>query len=145
MNWVYKCELLERGTLIDVPEEALTTMEEHGYDFGRHAHTPAEEPQSVEAPVSGYCGNTVTTIHLDGQDYSFCGSDSVTLTDILINLAYDPDQVCKCLPEFTVDTEFSGGYGVNLAESYARCESGQAALTAEQTDAIRDVLERNCG
>ena len=145
VNWVYKCELLEKGTLIDVPEEALTTMEEHGYDFGRHAHTPAEEPQSVEAPVSGYCGNIVTTIHLDGQDYSFCGSDSVTLTDILINLAYDPDQVCKCLPEFTVDTEFSGGYGVNLAESYARCESGQAALTAEQTDAIRDVLERNCG
>ena len=56
-----------------------------------------------------------------------------------------PGQVCRCLPEFTVDTEFGGGYGVNLTESYARCESGQAALTAEQTDAIRDVLERNCG
>ena len=67
----------------------------------------------------------------------------MTLTDILINLAYDPGQVCRCLPEFTVDTEF-GGYGVNLTESYARCEAGQAALTAEQTDAIRGILERNC-
>ena len=139
----YSCKLLEEGALEDVPEETLASLEELGWKF--HGHAPAEEPLTVADPVSGYCGNTVTTIHLDGQDYSFCGSDSVTLTDILINLAYDPDQVCKCLPEFTVDTEFSGGYGVNLAESYARCESGQAALTAEQTDAIRDVLERNCG
>ena len=130
VNWVYKCDLLEKGTLGDVPEEALTTMEAHGYDFGRHIHTPAEESLTVESPVSGYCGNTVTTVHLGGQDYSFWGGDSVTLTDILISLAYDPSQVCRCLPEFTVDTEFGSGYGVNLAQSYARCESGQAALTA---------------
>lgn len=145
VNWVYKCDLLEKGTLGDVPEEALTTMEAHGYDFGRHTHTPAEESLTVESPVSGYCGNTVTTVHLGGQDYSFWGGDSVTLTDILISLAYDPSQVCRCLPEFTVDTEFGSGYGVNLAQSYARCESGQAALTAEQTEAIRGILDRNCG
>lgn len=145
VNWVYKCDLLEKGTLGDVPEEALTTMEAHGYDFGRHIHTPAEESLTVESPVSGYCGNTVTTVHLGGQDYSFWGGDSVTLTDILISLAYDPSQVCRCLPEFTVDTEFGSGYGVNLAQSYARCESGQAALTAEQTEAIRGILDRNCG
>ena len=44
-----------------------------------------------------------------------------------------------------MDTEFGSGYGVNLAQSYARCESGQAALTAEQTEAIRGILDRNCG
>ena len=54
-----------------------------------------------------------------------------------------PGQVCRCLPEFTVDTEF-GGYDVDLTESYARCESGQAALTAEQTDSIQGIWERNC-
>ena len=140
---VYACKLLEEGTPEDVPEETLASLEELGWKF--HSHAPAEEPQSVEAPVTGYCGNTVTTIHLGGQTYSFWGSDSVTLTDILINLVYDPGQVCRCLPEFTVDTEFGGGYGVNLTESYVRCESGQSALTAEQTTVIRDILERNCG
>lgn len=124
VDWVYKCELLEKGTLDDIPEEALTVMEAAGYG---HIRAPTEEPQTAEVPVSGYCGNTVTTVHLDGQDYSFWGGDSVTLTNILINLAYDPGQMCRCLPEFTVDTEFGSGYGVNLTESYARCESGQAA------------------
>lgn len=56
----------------------------------------------------------------------------------------DPAAVCKCLPEFTVDTEFGDGYGVNLTDSYVRCEAGQAPLTAEQTEEIRGILERNC-
>ena len=141
---VYSCKLLEEGNPEDIPAETLAALEELGYTFDFHTHAPAEEPLTVADPVSGYCGNTVTTVHLNGQDYSFWGSDSVTLTDILINLAYDPGQVCRCLPEFTADTEFGGGYGVNLTESYARCEAGQAALTAEQTDAIRGILERNC-
>ena len=139
----YSCELLEERTPEGIPAETLTALEELGYIFDFHTHAPVGEPRTVADPVSGYCGNTVTTVHLGGQDYSFWGGDSVTLTDILINLAYAPGQVCRCLPEFTVDTEF-GGYGVNLTESYARCESGQAALTAEQTDAIQGILERNC-
>lgn len=145
VNWVYKCELLEEGSLDDVPEEALTAMEETGYDFGRHVHAPAAEPETVADPVSGYCGNTVTKVTLDGEEYSFWGGDSVDLTDILVNLAYDPARICRCAPEFTVDTEFGTGYGVNLTESYARCEAGQADLTAEQAEIIRGVLARNCG
>lgn len=144
-NWVYKCKLLEKGALSDIPEEALTTMEEAGYDFGRHTHAPAADPQTVDDPISGYCGNTVTKVTVDGQEYSFWGGDSVTLTDILENLAYDPDGVCRCMTEYTVDTEFGGGYGVNLTESFARCEAGQAPLTAEQTETIRDIIDRNCG
>lgn len=144
VDWVYACKLLEEGSLDDVPEEALTTMEAAGYDFGRHAHAPAEEPETVADPVSGYCGNTVTEVTLDGETYSFWGSDSVALTDILINLAYDPDRVCRCYWEFTVDTDFGTSYWVNLTESFARCEAGQADLTAEQAEAIRGVLDRNC-
>ena len=141
----YSCKLLEEGTPEDIPAETLAALEELGYPFDLHTHAPAAEPLTVEDPVSGYCGNTVTTVHLDGQEYSLWGSDSVTLTDILINLAYDPDQVCRCMTEFTVDTEFGTGCGVNLAESFARCEAGQAALTAAQTETIRDILDRNCG
>ena len=49
-------------------------------------HDLAEAPQTADDPVTGYCGNTVTTIDLDGKIYSFEGSDSVNLTDVLINL-----------------------------------------------------------
>lgn len=140
----YACKLLESGTLEDIPEETLAGLEELGWDFGRHTHAPAAEPQTVEDPVSGYCGNTVTTVTAGGETYSFWGGDSVELTAILENLAYAPE-ICRCMAEFTVDTEFGAGYGVNLTESFARCEAGQAALTAEQAEAIRDILERNCG
>lgn len=140
----YEWERLEEGTLEDVPEETLTALEELGWDFGRDVHVPAAEPQTVEDPISGYCGNTVTTVTLDGEAWSFWGGDSVTLTDIVINLAYDPEAVCRCLPEFTVDTEFGDGYGVNLSESYVRCEAGQAPLTEGQAEEIRGILERNC-
>ena len=142
---VYSCKLLEEGAPENIPAKTLAALAELGYTFDFHAHTPAAEPQTVEDPVSGYCGNTVTTVHLDGGEYSFWGSDSVALTDILINLAYDPDQICRCMTAFTVDTEFGNGYGVNLTEFYARCEAGQAALTVEQTEAIRGILDRNCG
>ena len=106
-----------------------------------HRHTLAEQPQIVEDPVTGYCGNTMTTIVLDGKEYTFMGSDSVNLTDILINLKYDPMHVCRCAPEFTVKTEFGEPYGVNLSQGYARSEEGQADLTKEQIEKIQEILD----
>lgn len=141
----YTCRRLEEGALADIPADALTALEALGYDFGLHAHAPAEEPETAADPAAGYCGNTVTEVTLEGETYSFWGSDSVTLTDILINLAYDPDHICRCPAELTVNTEFGTVYWVNLTESFARCEAGQADLTAEQTEAVRDILARNCG
>jgi len=138
----YTCEKLADGSPADLPEETLVRLEELGYVF--HAHVPAEAPETVADPVSLYCGNTVTEVTLDSETYSFWGNDSVALTDILINLAYDPGRVCRCYWEFTVDTDFGDGYWVNLTENFARCEAGQADLTAEQVETIRGVLERNC-
>lgn len=136
------CAAPEADQAEDIPEETSAVPEED--TSIQDTHAPAAEPQTVEDPVTGYCGNTVTEVTLDGETYSFWGDDSVTLTDIVINLAYDPEAVCKCLPEFTVDTEFGDGYGVNLTESYVRCQAGQAPLTAEQTETIRGIVERNC-
>ena len=141
---VYDYETLAEGDWSDIPEETVTALKGLGWDFGRDLHAPAAEPQTVEDPVSGYCGNTVTEVTLDGETYSFWGSDSVALTDIVINLSYDPEAVCKCLPEFRVDTEFGEDFGVNLSEFYVRCEAGQASLTAEQAEEIQGILERNC-
>ena len=144
VDWVYTCELLEEGSLADVPEEALTAMEEAGYDFGRHTHQPADAPQTVDEPVSGWCGNTSAAVSADGREYTLWGGDAIALTDILINLDYAPE-VCRCVTEYTAETELGASYGINLTESFARCEAGQAALTAEQTATIRDIIDRNCG
>ena len=107
----------------------------------KHTHASAEDPQTVDDPVTGYCGNTMTTIILDDNEYTFMGSDSVNLTDILINLKYDTMRVCRCTPDFTVQTEFGEPYGVNLSQGYARCEDGQADLTEEQIEKIREILD----
>ena len=106
-----------------------------------HCHTLAEQPQTVDDPVTVYCGNTMTTIVLEGKEYTFMGSDSVNLTDILINLKYDPMRVCRCTPEFTVKTEFGDPYGVNLNQGYARCKEGQADLTPDQIKQIQLILD----
>lgn len=106
-----------------------------------HTHQTASEPQTVDDPVEGFCGNTATTIYLDGEAVTFMYDESVTLTNILINLAYDPEKVCDYLPEYTVDTEFGKGYGINLTEGYVRCEKGQADLTAGQIGQISAIIE----
>lgn len=141
---VYTCKKLLDGSFEDVPADAVADLTEMGYTFASHSHSPAAEPLTVDAPVSGYCGNTTTEILLNDQSYSFWGEDSVTLTDIFINLSYDPGQICRCLPEFTVNTEFGSGYGISLSNAYVRCEAGQAALTVAQVEQIRGILERNC-
>lgn len=106
-----------------------------------HTHQVAVEEQTISNPISVTCGNTQTTIYFDGdKKYTFMDSESVTMTDILINLDYDKSKLCKCLPEYTVDTELGIGYGINLTEGYARCDKGQADLTQEQVDELKEII-----
>jgi hypothetical protein len=105
-----------------------------------HDNPLARTKQTGNIPESSYYGNTVTKILIDGKEYSFEGTDSVTLTDILITLEYDRALVCKCLPDFYVDTELGATYGVSLS-GYARCEAGQADLTRGQLELIRKIIE----
>lgn len=105
-----------------------------------HAHRFAEETETSKA-TKGYCGNMMTTVCLNGTEYSFAGSDSVAITDILIHLNYDPDEVCRCRAEFTVDTEMLSGIEVNLTEGFARCEKGQAALTEKQATVLQEIID----
>lgn len=128
------------GTLMHVEEEGFLFVEpnENG-----HVHSPAQEPEVCTYPTVGYCGNIVTTVKLDGEEHSFMYDDSVVLTDILTNqLTYDPDVICRCIADITVETELGGPYYVNLDESFARCDAGQAPLTAQQAETIRDILDR---
>ena len=106
-----------------------------------HGHQLAAEPQTVEDPFVGYCGNTWTRLHVGEDIYAFMYGNSVTLTDILLNLDYRPGEFCRCMAEYTVDTEFGLGYEVNLTEGFARCEKGQASLTEEQVEQIRGIIQ----
>ena len=106
-----------------------------------HTYHSAQEPHLLPELTQGYCGNTMTTIHDQGKTYSFMGGNSVTLTDLLLRLNYDPLQVCRCAPEYTVDTEFGTGYGINLTQGYVRCEKGQVSLTQEQIAQIRTIIQ----
>ena len=133
-----EAEDLAADVLTGIIEAELPVVEEDV-----HTHVPAETPQMISEPViSGYCGNTVTTVYEeDGGTYSFWGSDSVSLTDILLHLSYE-EGCCRCIPEYTVDTEFGTGYGLNLSEAYARYGGKQATLTEEQVVLLMDVMER---
>ena len=106
-----------------------------------HSHQAAATAQTVDDPFVGYCGNTQTTLYIGDKEYTFMYGNSVTLTDILLNLKYDPMRICRCRPEYTVDTEFGKGYGINLTAGYARCDKGQADLTQEQIDTIAEIIE----
>ena len=106
-----------------------------------HTHALSEEDHTVEHEVVGYCGNTMTTVSCETWQASFDGSDSVALTDLLLYLDYSGD-ICRCLPEYNVDTEFGTGYGVNLTEGYVRHDGGQVSLTAEQVEMIQGILDR---
>lgn len=131
----------ENPTGTDTPEN-LT-----GTGIPEDVHTLSEGGNVVEHEEALYCGNTVTSVTKEkwagGETWTvdFWGSDSVALTDLLRFLDYSGD-VCRCLPEYTVDTEFGGGYGVNLSEGYARYDGGQTDLTEEQLELIRGIIER---
>ncbi len=106
-----------------------------------HTHNPLDEGNGEVEPTEGYCGNTMTTIYFDNEkSYTFMAGNSVAMTDILRNLDYDKKKLCKCLPEYTVDTEFGTGYGINLNEGYVRCEKGQADLTRAQIDKLKTII-----
>ncbi len=106
-----------------------------------HTHNPLDEENGEVESTDVYCGNTQTTIYFNNEkSYTFMAGNSVTMTDILRNLDYDKKKLCKCLPEYKVDTEFGTGYGVNLTAGYVRCEKGQADLTEAQIDKLKAII-----
>ena len=114
-----------------------------------HDHQLTEGDNIVPHEEVGYCGNTITKVRQnerleeDPWEVSFWGSDSVALTELLIHLDYS-GEICRCLPEYYVDTEFSQEeYGLNLTSGYVRYGEGQAELTQEQVELLQGILERN--
>lgn len=105
-----------------------------------HSHRYAEPSDSAPEIPSGFSGESVTRIFVDGQEFALQGGDSAAVADILENLDYAPERVCRCMAEFTVDTERLKDIHVNLTQGFARCSLGQAALTQAQAELIRDIV-----
>ena len=119
---------------------ASGTVTENGICID-HSHRYAEKEETDEEVPSGFCGNLTVTITMAGESHSMTGADALTLTEILRELPYDLNAVCRCVTEFTVDTETLKGIQVNLTEGFARCEQGQAALTEEQAQILKDIID----
>jgi len=121
-------------------DSASGTVTENGVCID-HSHRFAEGEEGGRS-TGAYCGNMEATIDVAGERFTITGTDAVKVTDILIHLDYNPDQVCRCMAEFTVDTEMLSGIHVNLTQGFARCERGQAALTEEQARILQDIIDR---
>lgn len=115
-------------------------------------HAPNPESETVPHEPVGYCGNTMTAITPllpKGEAVCFDGDASVNLTDLLRFLDYDPNQVCRCPGEYQVEIEAGEDeehlYWLNLTEGFARCNKGQVALSQEQLDLVREIVENQVG
>ncbi len=129
---------------LDSGRIGIKELDRFGIDYFKDCYVPESNDNVIEHEDTVYCGNTLTTIKYKGIDTSlektFAGSDSVAITDLLRFLDYK-DDVCKCLPDYTFETEF-GTYGVNMSEGYARHEGKQVSLTQEQISEIGAIIDR---
>ena len=139
----------------DAKSENMAAAPESIYKNGSstylHEEAVGEDVQTsaVEStrPLSGITGQDPSgdpatsqqVITLNGTAYAI-GAEYDTLKDILQNLEYDPHKVCRCLPQYRLTAQF-GSYGIHLTEGYARCDAGQASLTAEQRQTIRQIFD----
>lgn len=125
----------------EVPyEEAGDTKAENSLS-NDHSHRFAEGEEGGRS-TAAYCGNLEVTIDVAGERFTISGTDAVRITDILVNLTYDPAHICRCMTDITVDTETLKGIQLNTAQGFARCERGQAALTEEQARILQEIIDR---
>lgn len=116
----------------------------HGEDASRetvqHTHTTTNSDNTVPNKIHATCGNVVSTIHFDKDTfYSFMYTESLTLHEMLTNLNYDSNKLCKCISEYQIEVD-TKNYEINLTQSYARSDDGQVELTEEQVKTLKEVI-----
>ena len=79
-------------------------------------------------------------VYLNGeQSYELTIEKTNELLDIFTKLNYDPNRLCDCLSEYTIDIR-GDKYGINLSEGYVRCDRGQADLSADQITLVKQNM-----
>ncbi len=149
-KWHIILELSRDAEIEDEKSVQVYIDSELRWDGGQmadHTHTVAAAQLSSASSAEFYDLNTQTTLYMDGAEYTFRFENSVTLTDLLAKLDYDPNRVCRCMAQFKVDTELGQNYQIHLDNGFVRCDKGQAALTQAQIDTIAEIVnwaETNC-
>ncbi len=103
-----------------------------------HSHQPAEAFYSTGRYLWDNAGAISGTLTVNGQNYKT--KNALPALNRLLPLTYDPAAVCACPAEYTYETKY-GRFEVNLTEAFARCTEGQAALTASQCTALRQIFK----
>lgn len=114
---------------------------ENAADFTPPMEMVQDSITHYENPTAGATKPVTATLAVNGEKYSLSAEDTAAVQEILKGLEYNPVKVCKCLPQFRVVTQ-TEDYGVHLSEGYARCDAGQASLTQEQVEIIREIYRR---
>ncbi len=107
--------------------------------------TTSEEPSEEESTTGHIYDDTLVCEVISNSDStlsgSFMGGDAALMTKMLQELDYRKENLCRCLPEYTVKTKY-GSYGISLNQSYARCDKGQAELSDEQLKFAEEVINK---
>ena len=120
--------------------EASSYGETVSSDNNMHVHTLETTDNTVSDKIHATCGNVRSIIHFDKDTfYCFMYEESITLHNMLTNLKYNSDYLCKCLSEYQIEID-TKNYEVNLSEGYARSDEGQVQLTAEQVQTLREII-----
>lgn len=141
---------MEKGSAVDAPaDEAPQNGKTTGGNpevpmadsaaGGEHRHGFAEEQEPAETSAGAF---GEVTVFLGKETHILEGEDAARVAEILAGLEYDPVRLCRCMAEFTVETEHMPAVQINLQQAFARCETGQADLTEAQVMTLRAVLER---
>ena len=108
--------------------------EGHGHDYAWK--------ENRNSAMGTWRDDSVTVIAVGEDTFTLTGEESAAVTEILLNLPYDPERICRCMAEMTVDVDGLSGIQVSLEQGFARCERGQADLTHSQADTLRKILDK---
>lgn len=129
--------IIEPGQGITAPRDNAVSVTVDGVAAYQDAYSQFAGADTASATLTE---KRNPVLQLKGEEYALSDDDNKLLEKMLMDLPYSLAKVCKCLPEFTIVTE-SGSFDIHLNEGYSRCERGQADLTDEQIQTIREIME----
>lgn len=129
--------IIEPGQGITAPRDNQVTVLVNGVEDYQDVQSQFASDTITDASITEKLN---PVLQIKGEEYALSDDDNKALEEMLMDLPYSPAKVCKCLPEFTIVTE-SGSFDIHLNEGYSRCERGQADLTDEQIQTIREIME----
>lgn len=103
-------------------------------------HAPVENAGS-QIKDAFQLSTTRLTLYTKNAIYTFDNEHSAALLQMLRQLDYNKDIVCRCHPEITAKFSSGESYGLLPGDTAARCDQGQAELKPEQQELLDNVIQ----